>query len=194
MRLSTPSLPPETRALRVSGESLNPGPRPPSPGLRVLGIDPGLVETGFGVLEHHEHSARVLDSGVITTPRFDSLEVRLETLHTAVSKLLDRFKPALVVIEDLYSEYKFPKAAILMGHARGVICLAARQAGVSLLPLAPAEVKRAVAANGAASKGQIQRGVQMRLALPRAPRPSHVADALALALTGLSRTGARLDR
>ncbi|HLC40491.1 MAG TPA: crossover junction endodeoxyribonuclease RuvC [Methylomirabilota bacterium] len=160
----------------------------------MLGIDPGLVETGFGVLERCGRSVTLLHGGVIITPRIDPLEVRLEALHTEVSKLLDRFKPTLVVIEDLYSEYKFPKAAILMGHARGVICLAARQAGVPLLPLAPAEVKRAIAANGAASKGQIQRGVQMRLGLARAPRPSHVADALALALTGLSRMGTRLPR
>ena len=126
------------------------------------------------------------------TPRSDPLEVRLERLHAAVSDLFDRLAPAIVVIEDLYSEYKFPKAAILMGHARGVICLAARQAGVTLLPMAPAEVKRAVTANGAASKGQVQRGVQMLLGLRETPRPSHVADALALALTGLFRMGARL--
>jgi crossover junction endodeoxyribonuclease RuvC len=160
----------------------------------VLGIDPGLVETGFGILEHTTGTPNVLGVGVITTPPADPLEVRLERLHAAIGALIDRFTPNLVVIEDLYSEYKFPKAAILMGHARGVICLAARQAGATLLPLTPAEVKRVVVANGAASKSQVQRGVQMLLGLEHAPRPSHVADALALALTGLSRAGARLSR
>jgi crossover junction endodeoxyribonuclease RuvC len=74
-----------------------------------------------------------------------------------------------------------------MGHARAVICLAARQGQVSLLAVTPAEVKRAVTASGAAPKAQVARGVQALLRLAQPPRPSHVADALALALTGLSR-------
>jgi len=80
-----------------------------------------------------------------------------------------------------------------MAHARGVICLAARQRDVTVLALAPAEVKRAVAANGAASKEQVQRGVQRMLRLRDLPTPSHVADALALALTGFSRLGGRIQ-
>jgi crossover junction endodeoxyribonuclease RuvC len=95
-------------------------------------------------------------------------------------------------VEDLYSEYKFPRTAILMGHARGVICLAAAQRGVDVLPLAPAEVKRLVAANGGASKAQVGRGVQALLHLPDAPRSSHVADALSLALMGISRSVGRI--
>lgn len=95
------------------------------------------------------------------------------------------------MLEDLYTEYKFPRTALLMAHARGVICLAARQRDVTVVALAPAEVKRAIAASGAASKAQIQIGVQRRLGLAALPRPSHVADALALALTGLSRQGGR---
>jgi crossover junction endodeoxyribonuclease RuvC len=106
--------------------------------------------------------------------------------------LLADYVPALLVVEDLYTAYKMPRTAILMGHARGVICLAAAQRGVSVLALAPAEVKRAIAANGAASKAQIQRGIQARLGLRDLPRPSHVADALSLALIGLSRALGRL--
>jgi crossover junction endodeoxyribonuclease RuvC len=108
-----------------------------------------------------------------------------------VRALLDKHAPSFLVVEDLYAEYRFPRTAILMGHARGVIYLAAAQQGVAVLALAPAEVKRAIAANGAASKGQVERGVQMRLHLPCPPRPSHVADALGLALIGLSRAGGR---
>jgi crossover junction endodeoxyribonuclease RuvC len=96
-----------------------------------------------------------------------------------------------MVLEDLYAEYKFPRTALLMAHARGVICLAARQRGVEVLALAPAEVKRAITANGAASKAQIQAGVQRLLGLPVTPRPTHVADAIALALTGVWRHGRR---
>jgi crossover junction endodeoxyribonuclease RuvC len=106
--------------------------------------------------------------------------------------VLAKHTPSLVVLEDLYTEYKFPRTALLMAHARGVICLAARQHDAAVLALAPAEVKRAIAANGAASKAQIQVCVQRLLGLATVPRPSHVADALALALTGLSRRGGRL--
>jgi crossover junction endodeoxyribonuclease RuvC len=160
----------------------------------VIGIDPGLVETGYGVLETGENGLALLDVGVIATPATAPIEDRLHTLHAAIHRLLERFTPALLVLEDLYSEYKFPRTAILMGHARGVICLAARQRQVTVLPLAPAEVKRAVTASGAASKAQVQRGVQRLLGLPRPPRPSHVADALGLALIGLSRVTGRLPR
>lgn len=132
-----------------------------------------------------------MDAGVITTSRDASLETRLWSLHDAVHQLLERFAPNVLAVEDLYADYKFPRTAILMGHARGVICLAASQRHVRLLPLAPAEVKRAVAANGSASKIQIQRGVQRLLGLSAIPRPAHVADALGLAVTGLSRVRGR---
>src|SRR5260370_23850499 len=109
-----------------------------------------------------------------------------------MDRLLAGHAPGGLVLEDLYAEYKFPRTALLMAHARGVICLAARQRDVALLALAPAEVKRAVVANSAASKGQIQRGVQRLLRLRDLPPPSHLADALALALTRLSPLRARI--
>lgn len=157
-----------------------------------MGIDPGLVETGYGVLESGPGRLAILDSGVISTSRTAPLDARLHALFDAIHRLLERFAPGLLVVEDLYSEYKYPKTAILMGHARGVIYLAARQREIPLLALAPAELKRAVAANGAASKAQVQRGVQRLLGLPSLPRPSHVADALGLAAVGLSRVTGRL--
>jgi crossover junction endodeoxyribonuclease RuvC len=113
----------------------------------------------------------------------------VQLIYDGVDLVLRTHAPELLVLEDLYAEYRFPRTALLMAHARGVICLAARQHGVRVLALAPAEVKRAIVANGAASKAQIQTGVQRLLGLATAPRPSHVADALALALTGLSRAG-----
>ena len=88
--------------------------------------------------------------------------------------------------------YRFPRVALALAHARGVVCLAARQRDITVLNLAPAEVKRFVAVNGAASKAQVQRSVERLLRLAGPPRPSHVADALALALTGFSRLGGRI--
>lgn len=157
-------------------------------------MDPGLVETGYGVLEAGPNRPVILDAGLIATPKTAPLERRLQALHHAILGLLDRFAPALVAVEDLYSEYKFPRTAILMGHARGVVCLAACQREIRILPLAPAEVKRMVAANGSASKAQVQRGVQRLLGLAQPPRPSHAADALGLAATGLSRALGRLPQ
>lgn len=158
----------------------------------MLGIDPGLVDTGYGVLQATAGSAALLASGVVGTRRDLALEARLALIYDGIAAVLEEHAPALVVLEDLYTEYRFPRTALLMAHARGVICLAARQRGVDVLALAPAVVKRAVAASGAASKEQIQVGVQRILKLAEPPRSSHVADALALALTGLSRAGARL--
>jgi len=116
----------------------------------------------------------------------------LQQIYDGVDRLLAAHTPSALVLEDLYAEYRFPRTALLMAHARGVICLAAEQHKVPVLALAPAEVKRAVAAHGAASKTQVQEGVRRLLRLAAAPRPSHVADALALALTGWWRTGGRL--
>jgi crossover junction endodeoxyribonuclease RuvC len=155
----------------------------------VLGIDPGLIGTGYGVVEPGHSGIDVVDAGVIGTGAELPLEHRLHAIYDGIQAVLDRHTPDLLVLEDLYAEYRFPRTALLMAHARGVVCLAARQRGVSVLALAPAEVKRAVTANGAASKVQVQHGVRARLGLAELPRPSHVADALALALTGLSRLG-----
>ena len=152
-----------------------------------MGVDPGLVATGFGVLEIGPGGVTVRDAGVISTTTGQPLEARLNALHRAVHRIIELQSPGLLVVEDLYTEYKFPRTAILMGHARGVIYLAARQLGVGVTALAPAEVKRAVTGSGSAGKAQVQRGVQTLLGLKDLPRPSHVADALGLAVTGLAR-------
>jgi crossover junction endodeoxyribonuclease RuvC len=156
-----------------------------------MGVDPGLVATGFGVLEVGPGGVTVCDAGVISTTTGQPLEARLNALHRAMHRIIELQGPGLLVVEDLYTEYKFPRTAILMGHARGVIYLAARQLGVAVVALAPSEVKRAMTGNGAAGKAQVQRAVQTVLGLKELPRPSHVADALGLAATGMSRVTGR---
>jgi crossover junction endodeoxyribonuclease RuvC len=154
---------------------------------RVLGLDPGLVAFGYGLLESAPAGPAVLARGVIQTSARLRLEERVQQIYDGVAALLDEHAPTVIALEDLYTEYRFPRTALLMAHARGVVCLAARQRAVNVLALAPAEVKRAVTGNGAAGKEQVGRGVQRLLGLGQPPRPSHVADALALAFTGLSR-------
>ena len=161
---------------------------------RIAGIDPGLADTGFGVLECAGGQVAVRDAGVIHTPPGQVLEARLNALYRAVHRLIEAQAPALLAVEDLYAEYRFPRQAILMGHARGVIYLAARQLGVPVVALAPSEVKRSITGNGAAGKGQVSLAVQTLLGLDRAPRPSHVADALGLAVTGMIRITGRVPR
>jgi crossover junction endodeoxyribonuclease RuvC len=160
---------------------------PARPATRAVGFDPGLADTGYAALEGGRRVPSVLGTGVIRTSARDPLEVRLEALFDGARGVLERFAPDLVIIEDVFSAPSIPRTAILMGHARAAVCLAGRRQRVVLISVAPAEVKRAVTASGAAAKGQVARAMQALLALPVLPRPSHVADALALAYTGLSR-------
>lgn len=155
--------------------------------MRIVGFDPGLADTGYAVLEGGRGTLAILGTGVLRTRSVESLEVRLERLFEGVQEVLARFTPDLVVVEDVFSASAVPRTAILMGHARAVICLAGRQRKVEMVSVSPAEVKRAVTASGAAPKTQVARAMQALLGLPAPPRPSHVADALALAFTGLSR-------
>ena len=162
-------------------------PVPPRSGPRAVGFDPGLADTGYAALEGGRRVPTVLGTGVIRTSSRESLEARLERLFDEARAILERFAPDLVIIEDVFSAPSIPRTAILMGHARAAVCLAGRRQRVALVSVAPAEVKRAVTASGAAPKAQVARAMQALLALPVPPRPSHVADALALAYTGLSR-------
>ena len=117
------------------------------------------MATGYGLLERETAGSAVLAVGVITTTTDLAFEARLRIIYDGVHDLLVKHTPDLIVLEDLYSEYKFPRTALLMAHARGVVCLAAGQWGVPVMSLAPAEVKSAVAFNGAASKVQVQRAM-----------------------------------
>lgn len=176
-----------TRSWRPSRLPEHLAPAPPD--ARVLGVDPGLVATGYAVLAAAPGRPALLDMGVVETRPDVPLEERLDAIHGAVAGLLDKHAPTAMAVEDLYSEYRFPRTALLMAHARGVVYLAARRHDVAVLALSPAEVKRVVAAHGAASKEQVQHAMRRLLDLPELPRPSHVADALALAFAGLARLG-----
>ncbi len=163
---------------------------PARSGPRAVGFDPGLADTGYAALEGGRRVPSVLGTGVIRTSARDPLEVRLEALFEGARDVIERFAPDVLIIEDIFSAPSIPRTAILMGHARAAVCLAGRRQRIALVSVAPAEVKRAVTASGAAPKEQVARAMQVLLALSALPRPSHVADALALAYTGLSRARA----
>ncbi|MBZ5515223.1 MAG: crossover junction endodeoxyribonuclease RuvC [Acidobacteriia bacterium] len=151
---------------------------------RVIGIDPGLNVTGYGVVEFRPNEVRLLEAGVIRLPRSEgnNLPIRLESLFSEVRGVIEDFRPQAMCLEEVYSHVEYPRTAILMGHARGVICLAARLARLPVISLSAKRIKQAVTGNGNASKLQVQRAVQQTFSLGRTPHPPDVADALAAAL------------
>jgi len=154
----------------------------PAERYRVLGVDPGLNITGYAVVEFAGLEPAVIEAGALRTRAGETMAQRIEQLHAELSDILREFTPDAVAIEQLYAHYKHPRTAILMGHARGVIMLAAQQAGVAVKSLAATHVKKSLTGNGHASKEQIQRSVQAVCRLNDIPDPPDVADALAIAL------------
>lgn len=153
-----------------------------------LGLDPGLGRTGYGALDLDKGRVGLRELGVLVTDTGADLGRRLSQLHRDVERLLHDLQPDLVVLEDLFVHRRFPRTAILLGHAAGVIRLAAATARVPVVALAPSAAKRAVAGAGQATKAQVQAAVCSLLGLRRLPDP-HAADALALAYAGLARAG-----
>lgn len=148
----------------------------------VLGIDPGLNITGYGVLEVAAGGPVVREAGVVRGKTKDSLTARLHEIHDGVCEVIEALKPSVVAIEQLYSHYERPRTAILMGHARGVICLAAVKAGLEVVNYSATQVKKILTGNGHASKEQVQHAVKFELKLSTLPEPADVSDALAIAL------------
>jgi crossover junction endodeoxyribonuclease RuvC len=150
--------------------------------MRILGIDPGLKITGYGVIDYRPFRPALVDGGVIRLQAKSALADRLVELETELEGLLDEHKPEVVAVEQLYAHYAHPRTAILMGHARGVILLAARKRGIRVEQFAANRIKQSVTGHGHASKVQMQRAIQSMWNLPQPPEPPDVADALAIAL------------
>lgn len=156
--------------------------------MRVFGIDPGSVRTGYGCIDSDASRHRLVACGAIASPARTVFAERLLTIHRELRQLLTATHPDCVVVENVFHAAN-ARSALLLGHARGVAILAAVEAGLPVVEYTPAEVKRAVVGYGRAEKGQIQRMVQLLLGLDRAPSPHDVADALAVAICHLHRMG-----
>ena len=163
---------------------------PATPLRRILGIDPGLNTTGYGVIEAGQGgrcfpgNVRLCEAGIVRSRPKDSMVSRQNEIFSGICEVLQQHQPDLIALEQLFSHYDRPRTAILMGHARGVICLAAAHAGVSVVHFEPTRVKKVMTGNGRAPKHQIQLAVQSHLRLAELPQPADVADALAIALCG----------
>ncbi len=148
----------------------------------VLGIDPGTAATGYGVVCGEPFGTlSLVECGVIRTHARDPLPVRLREIYEDVSALISRHRPDALSVEDVFYSRNV-RTTVVLGHARGVILLAAEQAGVEINEYPPAEIKKAVVGTGAASKEQVQFMVARLLRLRSAPEPSDAADGCAAAL------------
>ncbi len=166
--------------------------------MRVLGVDPGLRLTGYACLDDAPDRPEIVEAGVLRltglrsadgTPAADagSVVARLDELDRDFRAILVRLRPDAVAVESLFAHYQHPATAIVMGHARGVLLLAVRQASLPLMEFKPKLVKKSMTGHGGADKGRMQVAVQSYFELPEPPSPPDVADAIAIALCGLRR-------
>ncbi len=147
----------------------------------ILGIDPGIADTGYGVIQIKGHELICLDYGSIKTKAKTELGERLEIINKELNKIIKKYKPNLISVEQLFF-CKNVKTALVVGHARGVIILTAKQNKVPTVEFTPLQVKQAVSSYGQASKMQVQKMVKLLLNLKEIPRPDDAADALAVAI------------
>jgi crossover junction endodeoxyribonuclease RuvC len=151
----------------------------------VLGIDPGIATTGYGVVREDENGQIVaLAYGALLTPKTDTLPERLLSLRRQLVKLIDEWRPADSAVEALFFATNL-KTAMAVGQARGVILVTLHEAGVQIAEYTPLQVKQAITGYGQADKKQMQLTTQMLLSLEKPPKPDDAADALAIAITHL---------
>ena len=155
----------------------------------VLGIDPGTANTGYGVVRGSGGGPSTLvECGVIRTRARDPLPARLREIYDGVQELIERHKPDALAVEDVFYSRNV-RTTVVLGHARGVILLAAEQKGIVVNEFAPAEIKKAVVGTGGASKEQVQFMITRLLRLKTAPQPTDAADGVAAALACLMSIG-----
>jgi len=154
----------------------------------VMGIDPGVANTGFGVVRVAGGNMTAIDGGVIEAPPGEPAEGRLQRIHRQLGELIAWHEPQAVALEDIYFG-KNVRSAMAVGQARGVAMLAAAGRGVRCFDYTPQAVKMSVCGTGSAPKKQVQRMVGALLGLPAPPQSDHAADALAVAICHASQTG-----
>jgi crossover junction endodeoxyribonuclease RuvC len=155
--------------------------------IKVIGIDPGLADTGIGVVRGSGLKVHGYAYGSISTSKADPTAHRLERIYTQIRRVLAEESPDLLVLEDVFSLEKYPQSGIVLGKVCGVLLLAGRQADVPLTEIPVRQAKQILTGNGKASKRQLERAVRSTLGAPAPIRPFHASDALGLALIGLFR-------
>lgn len=160
---------------------------------RVIGFDPGLAIVGYGVMDYDGvNNKKIVDYGVITTPKDESFPVRLALIYEGVTKLIETYKPDEIAVEELFFNTNIT-TGINVAHARGVLLLAAIHSCGRLYEYTPLQIKQAMTGYGRADKKQIQQMVKVYLGLSSVPKPDDAADAIAVALTHIQ-TGGLTDK
>lgn len=178
----------------------HPGTRPrracPARSGPILGIDPGLQRTGYGVVSAAPRAdeCQLVEAGVVRLNPRQPLEQRLVELERSLDQLIDTHRPSVLACEQLYAHYRHPRTAIIMAHGRGVILALAARRGLAIVNVAATHVKKHLTGSGRAGKAQVQRAVAAALHLPYVPEPHDVADALAVAICGLRMRNAEQRR
>lgn len=150
----------------------------------ILGIDPGIADTGYGIIQKDKFgNLTCLDYGSIKTHAKTDLADRLKIINQTLDQIIKKYNPRLVVVEQLFF-CKNVKTALLVGHARGVVLLTAKQNKIPIIEFTPLQIKQAVSSYGKASKTQVQKMVKLLLNLKELPQPDDAADALAAAICG----------
>ncbi len=149
--------------------------------MKVLGVDPGTLTSGFGIVSEEDHKLFHVVSGGISPSAKNPFPKRLKKIYEELEKIIDKYRPNVVVVEDLFVS-KNIRSALKLGHSRGVAILAAMNAGLPVFEYSPSEVKQAVVGNGKADKKQVQLMVKSLLDLQKVPHPADAADALAAAI------------
>lgn len=149
--------------------------------MRILGIDPGLGTTGYGIID--SSGFKVIEAGVIRTRTGTPIQERITKIFDEIGDIVAEHCPGVLVLEKIYSHYKHPATAILMGHARAMACLICGKFDIKLISYPSTRIKKVVTGNGHASKIQVQRMVRELLKLKAMPEPVDVSDALAMAIT-----------
>ncbi len=150
--------------------------------MRILGVDPALTVTGYGIVDCLKDELSLVEAGIIRTTPAQAIHRRLDRINGAITRLIRDTGPQVMVLEKLYAHYRHPTTAYLLGQARGVICLACAREGVALAEYSATRVKKAVTGKGLASKYQVQRMITSLFRLESIPDYTDVTDALALAV------------
>ena len=149
--------------------------------MRIIGIDPGLLCTGFGILDISGNEFSVVDYGVVKTNSKDPLNIRLKTIYEDLEYIINRYKPSVMSIEQIFYG-KNVKAALLLGHARGIPMLLSANNGLPLFEFSARRIKQSLTGNGNATKEQGQFKVKNLLSMDKIPEPIDASDALAIAI------------
>ncbi len=160
--------------------------------MRIIGIDPGLKATGYGVVDFDLPKIKLVEVGAITPKSKDLLQYRIQSVYNSLNGIIDEYKPDVLILEKLYAHYKHPATAAIMGHLRGVVCLLCAQKDLKLIEESVKRIRSAVAGNGNATKVQTQKIVAHVLGLDARKLTLDASDALALALGYVHIYGRRL--